>query len=122
MHFCENCDNMYYVHIDSNTSTITHFCRNCGNTSDAILSNTNTVYEYDVDKTSAFKLANSINQYTKYDPTLPRTKNIQCPNKECASNTNSDTSNEVVYIKFDEKNVKFIYLCCHCDKSWHNSV
>ena len=83
------------------------------------MSNTNTVYEYDVDK-FAFKLANSINQYTKHDPTLPRTNNIQCPNKECPSNSNDDVKNEVVYIKFDEKNVKFIYLCCHCDKSYNS--
>ena len=121
MCFCEKCENMFYVHIDeSKSGLITHFCRNCGNTSDNVLSNTNTVYEYDVDKNSSFKLANSINQYTKYDPTLPRTNNIKCVNNECPSVINSDIANEIVYIKYDEKNIKFIYLCCHCDKSWYN--
>ena len=120
MYFCEKCENMYYVHIDSDTAAITHFCRNCGNTNNSVLNNTNTVYEYDVDKNSAFKLANSLNQYTKYDPTLPRSNTIVCPNKECPSVGNSDINNEIVYIKYDEKNIKFIYLCCNCDKSWYN--
>ena len=120
MYFCENCDNMYYVHIDSTSDTITHFCRNCGNTNDKLLSNTNTVFEYDNDKNSTFKLANSINQYTKYDPTLPRTSNIVCPNVECPSITTDGVKNEIIYIKYDERNIKFIYLCSHCDKSWYN--
>ena len=33
---------------------------------------------------------NIINQYTKLDPTLPRIKNIECPNKNCPSNIQDD--------------------------------
>jgi rubrerythrin len=30
-----------------------------------------------------------VNEYTKYDPTLPRINSIKCPNQECESNTMS---------------------------------
>ncbi len=121
MHFCTNCENMYYVNIDSNTDTISHYCRNCGTVDNNILSNTNTIFEYDNEESSTFKLANAINQYTKYDPTLPRTQNIVCPNSECSANKDPNVAQDVLYIKYDEKNIKFIYLCCNCDKTWNNS-
>ena len=53
------------------------------------------------------------------DPTLPRLDNIPCPNKECPSNNGSDK--EVIYIRYDDTNLKFIYLCVHCDKIWKSS-
>ena len=31
MHFCNNCDNMYYIKIsDENDNTLKYYCRNCG--------------------------------------------------------------------------------------------
>ena len=32
MHFCSNCNNMYYIRINSeNTNKLVYYCRNCGN-------------------------------------------------------------------------------------------
>ena len=32
MHFCSNCDNMYYIRINSDdTNKLVYYCRNCGN-------------------------------------------------------------------------------------------
>ena len=60
-----------------------------------------------------------INEYTKFDPTLPRINTIKCPNNECASNKDeSEESREVIYIRYDDINMKYIYLCTHCDKMW----
>lgn len=28
--------------------------------------------------------------------------------------------NEVIFIKYDGINMKYIYICCHCNKSWKN--
>ena len=65
-----------------------------------------------------------INEYTKLDPTLPRTNNIKCPNQSCASNqtdTSIDTEtslvkeekakNDVIYLRYDDVNMKYIYIC-----------
>jgi hypothetical protein len=51
----------------------------------------------------------------KYDLTLPRVSNIVCPNDSCKPN-----ANEVIYIKYDHANMKYLYFCCHCDHFWKN--
>ena len=58
-----------------------------------------------------------INEYTKLDPTLPRRNNIPCPNNECDSHKKGKNS-EVIYLRYDDTNMKYIYLCCKCDNSW----
>jgi hypothetical protein len=66
------------------------------------------------------KFNHIINQYTKFDPTLPRIYNIPCPNKECKSNIgNSEkTPTEIIYLRYDDDNLKYLYICCICDTIW----
>ena len=62
-----------------------------------------------------------INNYTKLDPTLPRMKNIKCPNAECSSNKKDEekyTYPEVIYMRYDDSNMKYAYICSHCDFVW----
>lgn len=120
MNFCTVCDNMYYINIDEVNNSIYHFCKKCGTKDDSNINNSNIIYEQTIKQDSSFKTSLSINKYTKYDPTLPRINNLPCPNVECISNTSSDVENNIVFIKYDDSNIKFLYLCCNCDKSWHN--
>ena len=62
-----------------------------------------------------------INKYTTLDPTLPRVTNIKCPNDECITNTQPKHNKEVVYIKYDQQKMKFIYICCFCKIAWKNN-
>ena len=76
MNFCNVCDNMYYFKIsEDETNTLKHFCRKCGNTDDKIFNNSENIC---ISKTHIKKKQNTynsiINEYTKLDPTLPRTK------------------------------------------------
>ena len=57
-----------------------------------------------------------INDYTKLDPTLPRTKMIKCPNENCTQKEEENT--EVIYIRYDDTNMKYIYLCSECNTVW----
>ena len=74
-----------------------------------------------------------INKYTKLDPTLPRIHTIDCPNNDCTSNrlvesskegggekkeTHREDEKEIIYIRYDDKNMKFVYLCAVCDTVW----
>jgi len=66
-----------------------------------------------------------INKYTKLDPTLPRINTIRCPNSECSSNVESsdndndkDNKREVIYMRYDDVNMHYIYLCTKCDMVW----
>ena len=62
-----------------------------------------------------------INEYTKLDPTLPRCNNIPCPNDNCVCNT-EDKENNVIYIRYDDINLKYMYLCTYCDTTWNTNI
>jgi DNA-directed RNA polymerase subunit M/transcription elongation factor TFIIS len=117
MHFCSQCQNMYYISIDpEDTNKLVYYCRNCGN-KDSTLSISNvTVLKVQLKK-SEQEFSHIINKYTKLDPTLPRINKILCPNPECSTNTD-DTSREIIYIRYDDINMKYVYLCSTCDTVW----
>lgn len=118
MHFCSQCQNMYYISIEpDNANKLIYYCRNCGN-KDEYLSDNVTVSKIQVKK-SQQEFSHFINKYTKYDPTLPRVNNILCPNADCSTNvkdTNADR--EIIYIRYDNQNMKYVYLCSTCETVW----
>ena len=62
-----------------------------------------------------------INRFTKLDPTLPRMQKMPCPNKECQTNISSEPV-EIILIRYDNKNLKYLYLCSVCDYSWKTDI
>lgn len=117
MHFCNVCHNMYYIRIDSeNSNKLIYYCRNCGN-EDGLLTVDNVTVSRTHVKKNEQKFSHIINKYTKLDPTLPRVNNILCPNSDCDTNTHS-TPREIIYIRYDDVNMNYIYLCSTCDKVW----
>ena len=129
MRFCKICDNMYYIKLndDTKTSNLEYYCRNCGHV-DTELSVENISVSKQFLKNKDKQFDNIINQYTKFDPTLPRIHNILCPNQECATNivenmssasyASSVVEREIIYIRYDDVNIKYLYLCTTCDHSW----
>jgi len=117
MHFCSQCSNMYYISLDpENPNKLIYYCRNCGNTDTTIsITDVNVIQSSAKQKTQ--DLSNMINKYTKYDPTLPRVNNILCPNEACPTNKD-DVSREIIYMRYDELNMKYLYLCSTCDTVW----
>jgi len=117
MHFCEKCDNMYYLKIgQENANNLIYYCRNCGHEDTTLTANNICVSETHI-KRNEQKYSHIINEYTKQDPTLPRINTIKCPNQECKSN-NDEEQREVIYIRYDDTNMKYIYLCAKCDTMW----
>lgn len=117
MHFCGKCDNMYYLRLsEANSNKLIHYCRNCGNeetitNNESICISNNELIKNDQ------KYKYIINKYTKLDPSLPRTNTIKCPNQSCASNK-EDGHREIIYVRYDDDNVKYIYICSSCNFSW----
>lgn len=117
MHFCSNCSNMYYIRIDSdNTNKLVYYCRKCGN-EDSLLATENICVSKIQIKKSEQSFSHIINKYTKFDNTLPRINNILCPNSDCITNKDNK-EREIIYIRYDDTNMKYVYLCCDCDKTW----
>ena len=121
MNFCVKCDNMYYIKLSTDDgNSLIYYCRNCGNEENNI--DNNLTVSKTTFKRIDQKYANVINQYTKLDPTLPRVKNIPCPNENCISNKSETSSErEVIYIRYDDIDLKFVYLCAHCDTIWKST-
>ena len=60
-----------------------------------------------------------MNKYTKLDPSLPRMHNMDCPNPNCNSNKEGNKSKpEIVYLRYDDNNLKYLYICTVCDTTW----
>ena len=203
MYFCSQCQNMYYLKIrdDEEKNALVYYCRNCGHEDHTLTSENVCVSETQIQR-SEQQYTHMVNEYTKYDPTLPRINTIKCPNQECSSNdaagytpaadysssekmlasastaasastrveedveeqeedydglaaaaasqqqqmemeggggsgsgkkttksraaatkktakkTPAPTSREVIYIRYDDINMKYIYLCVHCNTMW----
>jgi len=120
MKFCTQCDNMYYIGIDeSDTNKLVHYCRNCKYIDNSVATEGACIIDtHTHDKGVHFN--HIINKYTKLDPTLPRVHNIKCPNTECKSNNFDKEYSypEVIYMRYDDANMKYAYICAECDNIW----
>ena len=110
---------MYYISLqDDDSNKLIYYCRNCGNTNNYLIDQKLCISKTELNKKTS-KFSNIINKYTKLDPTIPRINTIKCPNNECPSNKNDfSVPREIMYIRYDDINMKYIYLCCNCDYNW----
>ena len=120
MHFCTECRNMYYLKLRADAGSLIYYCRHCGHEDPNLTADDVCVSRTQL-KRGEQKYAHIVNEYTKLDPTLPRTETIRCPSQTCPSNSSDTTSRprrEVIYLRYDDANMKYIYLCAHCDTMW----
>jgi len=124
--FCKVC--RYYLYLQemdeeeekSNVKKVLRrICRNCGyqeNDEQGGL-----ILEIDLkEKTSeGYKIL--MNEFTKLDPTLPHVNTIKCPSAACKSNTDQ-VERDVIYLKYDAINMKFLYICNVCDTQWRSKA
>jgi hypothetical protein len=96
-------------------SKLVYHCKNCDNTEipagDTSLCVMDNSY---IDDDTNYK--QYMNKYLKYDPTLPRVNNIPCQNPKCNKPQNSP--NEVIFVKYDFENMKYMYHCVYCEEFW----
>lgn len=141
MKFCKICQNILYVNVPENSKHELHFlCKNCNysevtNRQEAANSLPVMTKRYDpsskesplddgcIMKTNYFDDVQSLQQYQtkniKYDLTLPRMNNIPCP-RNCQVGKKNPKDNEVITIRYDHANMKYLYFCCHCEHFWKN--
>ena len=116
MEFCDNCDNMLYIK-NNEDNDLVKFCKHC---SFSKIENTSKCIKISETKYSEDDLLynQNINNYLRYDPTLRRIRdiNITCPNTEKCNK--SVDEQQVLYIKYDNKNMKYLYVCDHCGNIW----
>jgi aspartate carbamoyltransferase regulatory subunit len=110
---------MYYIGLNAEDSNkLRYYCRNCGHVDETITNEGLCVLKTHM-KQGEQTFSHIINEYTKLDPTLPRIYNIKCPNQSCKSNDKDNAKMpEVIYIRYDDNNLKYVYICSECDKVW----
>ncbi len=111
MKFCPQCNNFLYEIVQQEKKAFRK-CRSCPYEEEITKQNP-VVYEHDLQQDKATQY--SINPYLKYDPTLPRFKNLVCPNESCSTR---GKESDIVGLKLDESNVMWMYMCRVCDVQW----
>lgn len=124
-HMCPKCD--YYMPLvnvqetveDEEGNEVTErkvkrVCRACGHQEDE---KKGLVMETAIQQNASESYRVFVNEYTKTDPRLPHTDTLKCPNDSCPSRTGQAKS-DVIYIKYDPANMKFLYICNVCDTQW----
>lgn len=93
--------------IGHSNSKLIYYCKNCDEQYDNI-DKTKCVYhlEYNMDDV---KREAVVNKYIVNDTTLPKARGIKCPNSTCPSKKSN-----IVYIKNDDDNMKYCYICVDC--------
>ena len=135
MNFCTKCDNMYYIKLnEDDENSLINYCRKCGHEDTGFITNLDNVCVSKSDKMEASSYNHIVNRYTKLDPTLPRLYDIKCPNSSCISNTSGEekkgedeeddvkTTPEIIYLRYDDSNMKFVYICSLCDTVWKSAT
>ena len=120
VHFCIECNNMTYIHLDEEKNLI-HACKSCGKI-EKFEDDMNCIYKINFTKFDTSNVINT-NKYITHDVTLPKIEgnnNIRCPNEECISIQESKQSS-ITYIKYDSENMKYIYICNYCGQKWKNN-
>jgi len=113
MKFCPQCENMLYLSQLTSTKLV-YMCKYCGHTQDA---QTDELNIFEVSLKSSEDTQYLINEYTKYDMTLPRIQDMDCPNMECPSRKNTKEK-DIIYIRYNEEDMKYLYLCGVCNHHW----
>ena len=136
MHFCTVCQNMYYIRLaGENEDELIYYCRKCGHEDKDIIASLENICVSRSDKKTASLYDHIVNKYTKLDATLPRLYHIKCPNASCVTNIAKETKeegkaadetpttepNEVLYLRYDDANMKFVYICTQCDTVWKSA-
>jgi DNA-directed RNA polymerase subunit M/transcription elongation factor TFIIS len=111
MEFCEVCDNMLYLSNVDDETALVHLCKKCGFQRKRHEGST-LVSSLSFSKQAQY--TSVINKYTKLDPTLPRIQ-MPCPNISCENHT---LARDVIYIRYDNVDLKYAYLCPICDTVW----
>ena len=149
MQFCPACDNKLHMEIgqlesppaapDAFSMPLTLYCKHCpyrksmdktqhkddapgGTSADASHVFDPCMYRSNYSSNHSLYYENVVNQYTFDDPTLPVLSDGKCINAQCVCNTQAGTVDpEIMYVRYNDQDLKFLYLCRHCRQCWHHA-
>lgn len=118
MRFCPKCAN--YLYLNTVDGVLRRICKLCSYSEDD--KEGGCVMETVVQERSSEGYKILVNEFTKDDPTLPHVDTLPCPNGACPTNSAANTKppRDVIIIKYDAQNMKFLYICNVCSQLWRS--
>jgi DNA-directed RNA polymerase subunit M/transcription elongation factor TFIIS len=113
MKFCPIC--RYYLYLETDEQTCNRLCRNCGYKEKE--ENGSLISETLVKERTSEGYKILLNEFTRQDSTLPHLKTMKCHREDCKSN-GGGAEKDVIYIKYDSENLKYLYICNVCGEYW----
>ena len=117
MKFCDVCQNMMYCRVEDD-NTLNTYCKNCGFTAAPTVEQQDRIFNVtrsSADDRSSYK--QFLTPDIRHDNTLPRTRRMACPNADCPA-AKSKKGTDIIYVKYDDVNLKYLYHCCTCSVFW----
>lgn len=140
MHFCSICDNVLHMQIgaledkkkttDTATVPLLMYCKHCPFTLEFDQNKDNNprtqvfnpcMYRSNYSSNHPLYFSTLVNKYTFDDPTLPR-MHCACPNDECLTHKDNQLTPEVIFVRFDDQEMQYLYLCQHCRQCWYKNT
>lgn len=131
MSYCPKCENFLFA--DSKGKELKRVCRTCGYTKAD--ESGGLIMETIVQERSSEGYKILLNEFTRQDPTLPHVATLPCPNTDGYEVQDIDGTikkvnrcptvdgrapRDVIIIKYDNQNMKFIYICNVCGRQWRS--
>ena len=116
MKVCGVCQNMFVMKLQADGKLIWN-CLSCGIEEEQ--AGGCLIMETLVQERSSEGYRILLNEFTRQDTTLPHTKSIKCSKDSCPSN-GSGSERDIIYIKYDAINMKYLYICNVCGESWRS--
>ena len=121
MEFCDSCQNKLNIKWrnsddEDKFKILIYYCTTCGNikefSKNTIINPKLYFQSYEIDK--SYITFN--NELLCSDPTLQKINNsdIKCPTCIDLPQEKQD----IIYYIYDNSNMKYLYICCHCKSSW----
>lgn len=115
LRYCPKCNN--HLVFDITENSLVRICRKCAYKEEE--TEGGLVLETVVQEKASEAYKVLLNEFTRQDPTLPHVQNIPCPNEACMSRKGVEKA-DVIIIKSDPVNLKYIYICNVCSTQWRS--
>lgn len=108
--YCPTCDNMLYMQSDARVLEL--HCRYCRFSRPLAADELKRpIHTTDMATEDDALVHRFCNPNIKYDRTLPRVTDVQCPQPGCEGG-------EVIVSRYDDVNLRYMFFCTACEKFW----
>jgi len=118
LRFCPKCKN--HLTLDIADNSLARVCRYCDYREEETQGTL--VLETIIQEKASEGYKVLLNEFTRQDPTLPHVSNIPCPNTDTCPSRKNVGRPDVIIIKSDPVNLKFLYICNVCGTQWRSRV